>query len=73
MKSDVIAPPEDFNLGDFMAKLFEYQTQMVFDEKSGGNWPEYRDRLMNEYRGIDMLKAYADQIRAAGIEVENYK
>lgn len=68
-----VAPPEGYNLADFRAKMSEYHLQMLFDEKSGDNWPKYREELMTEYDGKAVFQAYVEQIRAAGIEVKDFE
>ncbi|MBO9605296.1 MAG: hypothetical protein J7639_05065, partial [Paenibacillaceae bacterium] len=62
-----VAPPAGFNLADFRAKMREYQSKIVLDEKDASNWPKYREELMTKYKGNDMIATYEAQIKAAGV------
>ncbi|SEM93929.1 extracellular solute-binding protein [Lihuaxuella thermophila] len=68
-----VAPPKGLNLADFRAKMHEYHSKMLFDEKSGKNWPKYRQELMTKYKGQDVFQAYVEQVRATGTKVEDFK
>ncbi|GIQ63351.1 hypothetical protein PACILC2_19190 [Paenibacillus cisolokensis] len=45
----------------------EYQVKVLFDEPDASNWPKYHEELMNKYGGQDMIDAYTEQIKAAGV------
>ncbi|WP_020617918.1 extracellular solute-binding protein [Paenibacillus daejeonensis] len=62
-----VSPPQGFNIGDFRSKMREFQVKIVFDEPDASNWPTYREELMTEYRGQEMLDVYEEQIRAVGL------
>ena len=62
-----VAPPPGFNLADFRKKMREFQVQILFEEPDASNWPKYREILMTEYGGQEMLDVYEEQIRAAGV------
>jgi len=69
----MMSPPSGFNLIEFRNRLYDYHSVLLFDEKSGRNWPKYRQELMNTYGGKQLFQAYVEQIRAAGIEVNNFE
>jgi ABC-type glycerol-3-phosphate transport system substrate-binding protein len=58
------APPAGINIGDFRTKMREYHVKLLFDEKSGANWPKYRAELMEKYQGKAIFEEYAKQISA---------
>ncbi|MCU6708893.1 extracellular solute-binding protein [Paenibacillus sp. J5C_2022] len=68
-----VSPPAGFNLADFRAKMYEYQQKMIFDDKSGSNWPQYRKEIMTTYGGHENFQGYVEQIRAAGYEVKDFE
>lgn len=51
----------------------KYHVQILFDEKSGDNWPECHEILMTKYEGQPFFQAYVEQIRDAGIEEEDFE
>jgi putative aldouronate transport system substrate-binding protein len=57
-----VAPPKGINLGDLRGKMKEYHAKMVMEEKSGKNWPKYREDLMTTYKGNEIFNAYQEQI-----------
>ncbi|TMV52990.1 extracellular solute-binding protein [Paenibacillus mesophilus] len=62
-----LAPPAGFDLAAFRKRQRELQAKAVFEDKSGKNWPSYREELMTKYNGSKLFDAYAEQIKAAGI------
>lgn len=62
-----VAPPPGFNLADFRRQMREFQVKVLFDEPDASKWPEYHERLMTEFGGQEMIDAYTEQIRAAGV------
>ncbi|MBA4496482.1 extracellular solute-binding protein [Paenactinomyces guangxiensis] len=68
-----VTPPKGLNLADFRAKMNEYQAKLLFDEKSGKNWPKYRQELLTKYKGQAVFQSYVEQIRAVGFKVEDFK
>ncbi|MGI2294664.1 extracellular solute-binding protein [Paenibacillus sp. GXUN7292] len=67
------SPPAGFNLADFRTKMYEYHQKMLFDDKSGSNWPQYREDLMTRYGGRKLFQAYVEQIRKAGYELKDFE
>ncbi|PYI52896.1 extracellular solute-binding protein [Paenibacillus flagellatus] len=59
------APPAGVNIGDFRNKSYEYFAKLLFEEKSGANWPKYREELMTKYRGKETFDFYAQQVSQA--------
>ncbi|MBD2864501.1 extracellular solute-binding protein [Paenibacillus oceani] len=59
------APPAGVNIGDFRTKLYEYHAKLLFEEKSGANWPKYREEIMTKYRGKETFDFYAKQVSEA--------
>ncbi|RAV21429.1 extracellular solute-binding protein [Paenibacillus contaminans] len=62
-----LTPPEGFDLGTFRKRQRELQVKAIFDDKSGKNWPAYREELMTKYNGNALFEQYAAQIKAAGL------
>jgi ABC-type glycerol-3-phosphate transport system substrate-binding protein len=62
-----LTPPTGFDLGTFRKRQRELQAKAVFDDKSGKNWPAYREELMTKYGGNALFEQYAAQIKAAGL------
>ncbi|WP_127585610.1 extracellular solute-binding protein [Paenibacillus koleovorans] len=62
-----LAPPEGVDLGAFRARQNELHVKMVLEEKSGKNWPIYREEVLNKYKGKLIFDAYETQMRAAGL------
>jgi ABC-type glycerol-3-phosphate transport system substrate-binding protein len=60
-------PPEGLDLGAFRGRQSELQVKMIFEDKSGKKWPEYRDEIMTKYKGNLLFDAYETQMKAAGI------
>ena len=56
------APPDGVDIGQFRNKMYEYHIKMLFDEKSGANWPKYREELMTKYGGKEIFDYYALQV-----------
>ncbi|RAV13339.1 extracellular solute-binding protein [Paenibacillus contaminans] len=64
-------PPAGTNLGEMRGKMNEYHVKMLFEDKSGTNWPKYREELMTKYKAKEIFEAYAKQISdATGKPVE---
>ncbi|MDF2719321.1 MAG: hypothetical protein K0R28_6246, partial [Paenibacillus sp.] len=62
-----LTPPAGFDLAAFRKRQRELQAKAVFEDKSGKNWPSYREELMTKYNGSKLFDAYAEQIKAAGV------
>lgn len=61
-------PPTGFDLAAFRKRQRELQAKAIFEDKSGKNWPAYREELMTKYNGNQLFDAYAQQIKAAGLD-----
>ncbi|WP_127588835.1 extracellular solute-binding protein [Paenibacillus koleovorans] len=62
-----LLPPTGFDLATFRKRQRELQAKAIFDDKSGKNWPAYREELMTKYNGNALFEAYDAQIKAAGL------
>lgn len=62
-----LTPPANVDLGAFRTRQKELQVKMIFEDKSGKNWPQYRDEIMTKYKGQLIFDAYESQMREAGI------
>ncbi|MCD9022470.1 extracellular solute-binding protein [Cohnella silvisoli] len=60
-----LTPPFTINVEALRSRQDELQVKMLFSEKSGQNWPKYRDELMTKYNGNIIFKQYEDKIRAS--------
>jgi ABC-type glycerol-3-phosphate transport system substrate-binding protein len=65
------APPPGINIGDFRTKMREFQVKLLFDEKSGANWPKYRAELMSKHQGKLIFDEYAVQV--SNLQGKTYK
>ncbi|WP_127583178.1 extracellular solute-binding protein [Paenibacillus koleovorans] len=59
--------PTGFDLATFRKRQRELQAKAIFEDKSGKNWPAYREELITKYNGKALFDAYAEQIKAAGL------
>lgn len=62
-----LSQPEGFDIGAYRTKMRELQAQALFEDKSGENWPEYREILMTEYNGQVLLDHYTSLVKKAGV------
>ncbi|MBP1993304.1 hypothetical protein [Paenibacillus eucommiae] len=60
-----LTPPIDISVQTMRKKQNEFQTKLLFEERSAKNWPAYRDILMNQYQGNTIFKQYYYKIRQA--------
>lgn len=60
-----LAPPQGMNIADFRKEMARLQNVALFDDKSGNNWPKYREELMTKYSGAKIFQGYVDQINGA--------
>jgi len=58
-----LTPPMEIDVDAFRSKQHEFHIKMLFSDQSGRNWTKYRDELMNQYHGAEILKNYEDKIR----------
>ncbi|MDF2669819.1 MAG: hypothetical protein K0R67_2125 [Paenibacillus sp.] len=57
--------PDGFDLGTYRKRQRELQAKAIFEDKSGKNWPAYREELMVKYKGQELLDLYTKQTKAA--------
>ncbi|MBP1993814.1 extracellular solute-binding protein [Paenibacillus eucommiae] len=57
-----LTPPLGIDVGAFRDKQNEFQVKMLFSDKSGRNWPQYREEIMTKYFGAQILRNFEDQI-----------
>jgi putative aldouronate transport system substrate-binding protein len=57
-----LAPPQGMNIADYRKEMARLQTVALLDDKSGANWPKYREELMTKYSGQKIFQGYVDQI-----------
>jgi ABC-type glycerol-3-phosphate transport system substrate-binding protein len=60
-----LTPPLGVDVEDMRAAQHEMQVKMLFSDKSGHNWPAYREKLMTEHNGELILNQYENKIRSA--------
>lgn len=60
-----LTPPLGINVEAMRARQNELQVKMLFSDKSGGHWPEYRNEVMIAYNGETIFRQYEEKIRAA--------
>lgn len=59
-----LAPPQGMNIADFRKEMGRLQIVALLDDKSGANWPKYREELMSKFSGTKIFQGYVDQINA---------
>ena len=64
--SSLIAPP-GFDLAAFRKRQNELMSKAIFEDKSGKNWPQYREELLNKLNGTALYEAYTNNLKAAGV------
>lgn len=60
-----LTPPLEVSVETMRNKQNELQVKMLFADKSGKNWPMYRDDIMQNYNGNEIFKQYEFEIRSA--------
>ncbi|RAV19002.1 extracellular solute-binding protein [Paenibacillus contaminans] len=61
-----LIPPQGFDLAGFRKRQAELQTKALLEDKSGKNWPQYREELMTKYKGNELFESYEKSLRAVG-------
>ena len=56
------------NVEEMRAKQNELLVMMLFSEKSGNRWTEYRHELMTKYSGDIIMKHYENKIKASRLK-----
>jgi putative aldouronate transport system substrate-binding protein len=59
-----LVPPAGINIGDFRKEMSKYHAKAVLDDKSGKNWPQYREDLMTKFKGRDIFNEYTKQLNS---------
>jgi putative aldouronate transport system substrate-binding protein len=62
-----LIPPPGFDLATFRKRQRELQAKAIFEDKSGKNWPAYREELLTKYEGNKLFQGYVEQIKAAAV------
>ncbi|MDR6551633.1 hypothetical protein [Paenibacillus qinlingensis] len=60
-----LVPPAGINIGDFRKEMSKYHIKAVLEDKSGKNWPQYREELMTKFKGREIFTEYTKQINTA--------
>ncbi|WP_409344276.1 hypothetical protein [Paenibacillus sp. MBLB4367] len=60
-----LTPPLGINVEIMRARQNELQVKMIFSDKSGERWPEYRKEVMTLYEGSNIFRQYEEKIREA--------
>ncbi|MFD0713779.1 hypothetical protein [Paenibacillus sp. GCM10027626] len=60
-----LTPPLGIRVDTMRARQDELQVKMLFTDKSGEHWPEYREEIISRYKGEQIFKQYEYKIRAA--------
>ncbi|WP_127585936.1 extracellular solute-binding protein [Paenibacillus koleovorans] len=68
-----VVPPAGVNLADFRTPLYKAHATLLFDEKDASKWPSIREELLTKYKGREIFEAYVQQMRAVGIQVNDFK
>ncbi|WP_409342794.1 hypothetical protein [Paenibacillus sp. MBLB4367] len=62
-----LVPPQGFDLAGFRKRQNELFSKAIFEDKSGKNWPAYREELLTKYKGSELLDKYTADLKAAGV------
>jgi len=62
-----LTPPLGIDVDAMRSRQNELQVKMLFSDKSGEYWPEYRQEIMDFYEGNQIFRQYEEKIRAARI------
>ncbi|UKS28594.1 extracellular solute-binding protein [Paenibacillus sp. HWE-109] len=57
-----LVPPNGINIGDFRKEMSKYHIKAVLEDKSGKNWPQYREELMTKFKGREIFTEYTKQL-----------
>ncbi|MGI2297224.1 hypothetical protein [Paenibacillus sp. GXUN7292] len=60
-----LTPPLGVSVEAMRAKQNEWQVKMMFSDKSGKRWPEYRQDVMSNYKGNEIFQQFEEKIRLA--------
>lgn len=59
-----LVPPAGINIGDFRNEMSKFHVKAIFEDKSGKNWPQYREELMTKFKGREIFTEYTKQINS---------
>ncbi|SDE11870.1 ABC-type glycerol-3-phosphate transport system, substrate-binding protein [Paenibacillus sp. UNCCL117] len=62
-----LVAPLGFDLPAFRKRQNELFAKAIFEDKSGKNWPQYREELLTKYKGKELFDAYNQNLRDAGV------
>lgn len=62
-----LTPPDGFDLAGYRKRQNELFAKAIFEDKSGRNWPQYREELLTKYKGAVLFEKYNQDLRDAGI------
>ncbi|WP_127585629.1 extracellular solute-binding protein [Paenibacillus koleovorans] len=68
-----VVPPAGVVLADFRTPLYQAHAKLLFDEKDSSKWPAIREELLTKYKGRQIFEAYVQQMRAVGLQVNDFK
>lgn len=58
-----LTPPQEIDVDAFRSKQHELHIKMLFSDRSGRNWPSYREMLMTQYHGAEIFQNYEKKIK----------
>ncbi|CAM3404015.1 hypothetical protein [Marinicrinis lubricantis] len=61
----ILTPPLGVDVQSFRHRQQELQIKLLLEEKSGKQWPQYREMLLNDTKGGIILAHYEDQVQKA--------
>ncbi len=62
-----LIPPAGFDLAGVDKRRDEMLSQALFEEKSGKNWPKYLEELLTKYKVQELMDAYTQNVKNAGV------
>lgn len=62
-----LVAPAGFDLPAFRKRQNEFFAKAIFEDKSGKNWPQYREELLTKYKGKELFDAYTQNLKDAGV------
>lgn len=60
-----LVPPEGINIGDFRKEMSKFHIKAILEDKSGKNWPQYREELMTKFKGREIFTEYTRLLNIA--------
>jgi hypothetical protein len=59
--------PAGFDLSGYRKRQNELFSKAIFEDKSGKNWPAYREELLTKYKGNELREKYTQDLKNAGV------